>query len=158
MATIRPGVQSGLRAMVALLQFEEPSSIYGAAGSPAGRGCSSGVEHNLAKVGVEGSNPFARSKFLKEIPGVEKRPLSAALPLFLFGVHLRSTERGDHRTSTPAARLHDGQSIAARTLTKDATLNELREAARDLRALSPASALADLVEAKIESTLAALAP
>src|SRR5580704_13608719 len=29
-----------------------------------GCGCSSGVEHNLAKVGVEGSNPFARSKFL----------------------------------------------------------------------------------------------
>src|SRR5262249_23282835 len=28
-----------------------------------GCGCSSGVEHNLAKVGVEGSNPFARSKF-----------------------------------------------------------------------------------------------
>src|SRR5205814_702664 len=27
-----------------------------------GRGCSSGVEHDLAKVGVEGSNPFARSK------------------------------------------------------------------------------------------------
>ena len=26
-------------------------------------GCSSGVEHNLAKVGVEGSNPFARSSF-----------------------------------------------------------------------------------------------
>jgi hypothetical protein len=26
-----------------------------------GRGCSSEVEHNLAKVGVEGSNPFARS-------------------------------------------------------------------------------------------------
>jgi hypothetical protein len=26
-----------------------------------GCGCSSGVEHNLAKVGVEGSNPFARS-------------------------------------------------------------------------------------------------
>jgi hypothetical protein len=26
-----------------------------------GRGRSSGVEHNLAKVGVEGSNPFARS-------------------------------------------------------------------------------------------------
>ena len=25
-------------------------------------GCSSGVEHNLAKVGVEGSNPFARSR------------------------------------------------------------------------------------------------
>ena len=27
-----------------------------------GCGCSSGVEHNLAKVGVEGSNPFARSR------------------------------------------------------------------------------------------------
>src|SRR6476620_10925565 len=27
------------------------------------RGCSSGVEHNLAKVGVVGSNPIARSKF-----------------------------------------------------------------------------------------------
>ena len=27
------------------------------------RGCSSGVEHNLAKVGVEGSNPFTRSNF-----------------------------------------------------------------------------------------------
>ena len=26
-------------------------------------GRSSGVEHNLAKVGVEGSNPFARSSF-----------------------------------------------------------------------------------------------
>ncbi len=28
------------------------------------RGNSSGVEHNLAKVGVEGSNPFSRSNFL----------------------------------------------------------------------------------------------
>jgi hypothetical protein len=27
------------------------------------RGCSSGVEHNLAKVGVVGSNPIARSNF-----------------------------------------------------------------------------------------------
>ena len=27
------------------------------------RGRSSGVEHDLAKVGVEGSNPFARSNF-----------------------------------------------------------------------------------------------
>ena len=26
-----------------------------------GRGCNSGVEHNLGKVGVEGSHPFARS-------------------------------------------------------------------------------------------------
>src|SRR6478735_10094758 len=31
------------------------------------RGCSSGVEHNLAKVGVEGSNPFARSKLFLQL-------------------------------------------------------------------------------------------
>jgi hypothetical protein len=31
------------------------------------RGRSSGVEHDLAKVGVEGSNPFARSKFFKPL-------------------------------------------------------------------------------------------
>jgi hypothetical protein len=30
-------------------------------------GCSSGVEHDLAKVGVEGSNPFARSKIFNDI-------------------------------------------------------------------------------------------
>ena len=34
-----------------------------------GCGCSSGVEHDLAKVGVEGSNPFARSKFIHAING-----------------------------------------------------------------------------------------
>ena len=32
-----------------------------------GCGCSSGVEHDLAKVGVEGSNPFARSNFFNKI-------------------------------------------------------------------------------------------
>lgn len=30
-------------------------------------GRSSGVEHNLAKVGVEGSNPFARSSFFNAL-------------------------------------------------------------------------------------------
>ena len=34
---------------------------------PFGRGCSSVVEHDLAKVGVEGSSPFARSKIFKKI-------------------------------------------------------------------------------------------
>ncbi len=29
-------------------------------------GCSSGVEHNLAKVGVERSNRFTRSNFLQQ--------------------------------------------------------------------------------------------
>jgi hypothetical protein len=39
---------------------------------------------------------------------------------------------------------------AANTLMSEATLDELRELARDLRALSPDSALAELVEVKIE--------
>src|ERR1700739_2734151 len=38
------------------------------------RGRSSGVEHNLAKVGVEGSNPFARSRFSQENQEVERGP------------------------------------------------------------------------------------
>ena len=36
------------------------------AGANRQSGRSSGVEHNLAKVGVEGSNPFARSSFSKQ--------------------------------------------------------------------------------------------
>jgi hypothetical protein len=32
-----------------------------------GCGCSSGVEHNLAKVGVVGSNPIARSKLFNSL-------------------------------------------------------------------------------------------
>jgi hypothetical protein len=35
-------------------------------------GCSSGVEHNLAKVGVEGSNPFARSSFPSRYRTIKK--------------------------------------------------------------------------------------
>jgi len=49
---------------------------------------------------------------------------------------------------------NDLTAMAARNLTEGATLEELREAARDLRALAPESALADLVEAKIERILA----
>jgi len=48
----------------------------------------------------------------------------------------------------------DAKAMAARTLTRDATLEELRETARNLRALSSESALADLVEAKIDQLLA----
>ena len=48
----------------------------------------------------------------------------------------------------------DAKFMAVENLTQDATLDELREAVRDLRALSPDSALADLVEAKIERVLA----
>src|SRR5438309_528271 len=39
-----------------------------------GCGCSSGVEHDLAKVGVEGSNPFARSSFEKSGKLTKARP------------------------------------------------------------------------------------
>jgi hypothetical protein len=42
-------------------------------------GRSSGVEHNLAKVGVEGSNPFARSSFFKHFRII--RPLRPRAPL-----------------------------------------------------------------------------
>src|ERR1700704_3719663 len=44
--------------------FRRPAANNGPEGY--GCGCSSGVEHDLAKVGVEGSNPFARSKILQE--------------------------------------------------------------------------------------------
>jgi hypothetical protein len=37
-------------------------------------GRSSGVEHNLAKVGVEGSNPFARSSFPSKINVLQNTP------------------------------------------------------------------------------------
>ena len=47
----------------------------------------------------------------------------------------------------------EAKAMAAKNLTEGATLRELWEAARDLRALSPESALADLVEAKIERLL-----
>jgi hypothetical protein len=39
--------------------------------------------------------------------------------------------------------------IAERTLIDGATLSELKQAVKDLRALTPDSALADLVDAKI---------
>jgi hypothetical protein len=46
-------------------------------------GRSSGVEHNLAKVGVEGSNPFARSKSLDlSNPLKLKRKISYFLPVW----------------------------------------------------------------------------
>ena len=44
---------------------------------------------------------------------------------------------------------------AANTLMSEATLDELRELAQDLRALVPDSALADLVAVKIEQLSAA---
>jgi hypothetical protein len=65
-----PGSKSGLFARhdprpPPRLQMQPPFGIASLRRSsppyPNGCGCSSGVEHDLAKVGVEGSNPFARS-------------------------------------------------------------------------------------------------
>jgi hypothetical protein len=68
----RPAVRAdgkGLRRRETLCCIRELFAPYSRKSSAllpsAGCGCSSGVEHNLAKVGVEGSNPFARSKFLQ---------------------------------------------------------------------------------------------
>src|SRR5438067_12348974 len=47
-----------------------------------GCGCSSGVEHNLAKVGVEGSNPFARSKISKFHDSVHSGARACLVPRF----------------------------------------------------------------------------
>jgi hypothetical protein len=51
--------------------------------------------------------------------------------------------------------LQDATTTAANNLTNGANLDELREIAFNLRELSPSSALADLVDAKMEKILAA---
>src|SRR5579871_3030684 len=61
-----------------------------------GCGCSSGVEHNLAKVGVEGSNPFARSRDFQTTDRPVRRPimhsrLVSLAVLALAGACLRLT-------------------------------------------------------------------
>ena len=81
--------------------------VISAAGGVAviGCGCSSGVEHNLAKVGVEGSNPFARSKFPYGNQSVMRRPPQGGLSLFRSGVHMVSTAT-HMRTPTPRCLAH----------------------------------------------------
>jgi hypothetical protein len=49
--------------------------------------------------------------------------------------------------------LNRAQAMAAKNLINGASLDELHEVAQDLRALSPDSVLAELVEAKIERLL-----
>ncbi len=61
-------------------------------------GCSSGVEHNLAKVGVEGSNPFARSSF----PTSPKPRKTAA---FVVSGWLKSQGAGAAEKAVVTARL-----------------------------------------------------
>ncbi len=61
--------------------------------------------------------------------------------------------RGSNDESGERMGSNDAKAIAAKNLIDGATVDELREAANDLRALSPESALAELVEAKIERML-----
>ena len=68
-----------------LLQNEKHWSIYALPdgndfkSATGASGCSSGVEHNLAKVGVEGSNPFARSS-----PDIQALKIPALTGIFAF--------------------------------------------------------------------------
>src|SRR5712675_1561984 len=77
-------------AVVRLLQSPAAFGIGGAPGgyppsASYGCGCSSGVEHDLAKVGVEGSNPFARSKIRLVKVLFCKKAAGLAWWLFCFG-------------------------------------------------------------------------
>ena len=71
-----------------------------------GCGCSSGVEHNLAKVGVEGSNPFARSRQSQDLRSMQASDLPA---LFAF-LGLRNLVRFPKGSERPW--LHRGYKYA----------------------------------------------
>jgi hypothetical protein len=71
------------------------------AASSFGRGCSSVVEHDLAKVGVEGSSPFARSKCFSDLAEFDEGPLTSGL--FVLGVRpYRSRDPADVEPSIAA--------------------------------------------------------
>ncbi len=53
-------------------------------------GRSSGVEHNLAKVGVEGSNPFARSNVFNDLGDTAFAAQSGLAACFLISVLIRT--------------------------------------------------------------------
>ena len=65
------------------------------------RGCSSGVEHNLAKVGVEGSNPFTRSSLSRQRPAKKSSQASCLTDsrqrLCLYAAR-QSSSRNLHRS------------------------------------------------------------
>ena len=83
--------ESGLRR-----KHPHANSRASTAGRPCGRrqsGRSSGVEHNLAKVGVEGSNPFARSSFFITYQPLMLLPTAAKCLLIGASHHLTTTDR-----------------------------------------------------------------
>ena len=76
-----------------------------------GCGCSSGVEHDLAKVGVEGSNPFARSS-LRSFGAKTGKPFNVAKivrdsfgegGLFIFSIPPRASRACGGRRSRDIA-------------------------------------------------------
>ncbi len=73
-----------------------------------GSGCSSGVEHNLAKVGVEGSNPFARSILPLGRHEVGRRKVAFFVSDPLLGPPLDPHARLAHGISTPLERRAGG--------------------------------------------------
>src|SRR3954470_443932 len=72
-----------------------------------GCGCSSVVEHDLAKVGVEGSSPFARSRFFLswQIPGSMTGRRLAALSFVVRGAPT-SLVRNTHDPNPCRSRIH----------------------------------------------------
>src|SRR5215217_504789 len=67
-----------------------------------GCGCSPGVEHNLAKVRVEGSNPFARSNSLR-LASLERNKGSLGTLFVCPGLVVLSTSPRTIRTSAGSA-------------------------------------------------------
>ena len=53
-------------------------------------GRSSGVEHNLAKVGVEGSNPFARSNDFNDLGDIDFAAQSGLAACVFISVLIRT--------------------------------------------------------------------
>ena len=62
-----------------------------------GSGCSSGVEHDLAKVGVEGSNPFARSKIHKQYQPFMGHPQEGQNMVFVPGYTMGTPQAPDRQ-------------------------------------------------------------
>ena len=80
-----------------------------------GSGCSSGVEHNLAKVGVERSNRFTRSSFpYREIKRTNRPPLGGR---FAFGAVSPPCRHSLVRGYLPARNLTPDRTQRARPTT-----------------------------------------
>ncbi len=86
-----------------------------------GRGCSSGVEHHVANVRVEGSNPFARSNSQNVQPGRRRRSNAVALPS--SPARARRTMRASGVRAGLAANRHSIRYMASYVLASSAVNN-----------------------------------